>query len=445
MGRRTRRGEGRAVSREPIETRGEAGRGDRPRGGEVASGRSTVFLDGMGVDATCASDLFSSAARRRRAIGSRTAPAREAKMPTERLRGLDDLRVLVVFLVVVLHAALTYMVYAPEWWYVVDPERSLLYTCVVLVVDVPIMLIMFFLAGYFCWPSFERRGIVGFVREKIVHIGIPWVFGVLVLAPPTAYVMYWSRHAPVSLFAFWTGDFWGVAYQQSVYWFLGILFALFLASVVLRLVPWLGRLPRRVAPPPGWLLPAFVGVMIVASLATGATLDFWSHDWVFSYQPARVPLYIGYFLLGIWADRSAWFGEGGWSPRLGRWWAAAFVSGALYLATRMLLPMLLPPWLFTGTSFVLFNLFCFTSVIAAVALFARWRSPAGVIGRSLSRSTYGVYYLHPLVLYPLAYAAVSWPISIHLKMPAITLISWLVCWALTALVLARVPGLKRIF
>src|SRR5512145_1854502 len=114
-------------------------------------------------------------------------------MQPDRHHALDNLRVCVIFLVVLLHAALSYMAYAPEWWYVLDPRRSLFFTGLVLVVDVPIMLIMFFLAGYFTPASLAKRGPQAFLRDKVVRIGLPWLFCSLVLAPPTAYMIYYSR------------------------------------------------------------------------------------------------------------------------------------------------------------------------------------------------------------------------------------------------------------
>ena len=80
-------------------------------------------------------------------------------MPTSnRMVFLDNLRAFVVVLVIVLHGSMSYMAYAPSWWYVLDPQNSLLFTMLVLVVDVPIMPIMFFIAGYFALPSLQKRG-----------------------------------------------------------------------------------------------------------------------------------------------------------------------------------------------------------------------------------------------------------------------------------------------
>ena len=92
---------------------------------------------------------------------------------SNRLYFLDNLRVVAIILVVVLHGSMTYMAYAPTWWYVVDPNNSEIFTQLVLLIDVPIMPILFFLAGYFALPSLQKRGVKLFLKEKFVRIGIP--------------------------------------------------------------------------------------------------------------------------------------------------------------------------------------------------------------------------------------------------------------------------------
>ena len=43
-------------------------------------------------------------------------------MSGRRIIFLDNLKNLVIALVVVFHGAMSYMAYAPEWWYVLDDE-----------------------------------------------------------------------------------------------------------------------------------------------------------------------------------------------------------------------------------------------------------------------------------------------------------------------------------
>jgi hypothetical protein len=56
-----------------------------------------------------------------------------------------------------------------------------------------------------------------------------------------------------------------------------------------------------------------------------------------------------------------------------------------------------------------------------------------------------VYYVHPLILYPLALVFVPLPLSIYLKATGITLLAYLASWGLSAGVLTRLPGLRRMF
>ena len=369
-------------------------------------------------------------------------------MSQSRIFFLDNLRAFVVFLVVVLHGSLTYMAFAPEWWYVLDTENSLFFTAVVLLVDVPIMQALFFIAGYFAYPSLTKRGSGSFIREKAIRLGLPWLFGTLFLAPPTAYMIYFSRGVPISFWEFWTNDFWGPLYQQSVYWFLGILFLLFvllgLAYAGSRRVRSLARRDSR----PTWrLFAAFVILMTAGFLLMNLffPLDTWSHVYIFVFQPLRLTLYAGYFLLGLYGYLHGWLTPGGYKP--GWIWLLWFiVSGLLYLAYRFTIPgpEQTTVILKLGNA-VLFNIFCVSALMAGMAVFERWVNGRGPFWRSQARNSYGIYYVHPLILYPLAYFFVPVTMSIFLKAPVVIGVAWLLSWGVSALVLTRLPGLRRIF
>lgn len=79
-------------------------------------------------------------------------------MSGRRIIFLDNLKTLVIALVVVFHGAMSYMAYAPEWWYVLDDERSLAATVFVVWADVFIMPVMFFISGYFGAASLAGTG-----------------------------------------------------------------------------------------------------------------------------------------------------------------------------------------------------------------------------------------------------------------------------------------------
>ncbi|HYO42199.1 MAG TPA: acyltransferase [Candidatus Limnocylindrales bacterium] len=364
-----------------------------------------------------------------------------------RLVFLDNLRASVILLVIVLHASISYMLYGPPWWYVVDPDQGLEFTALVLLVDVPLMPILFFVAGYLALPSLRRHGTGAFVRGKLVRLGAPWVFGVVVLAPLITYVGYLSRGVPTGYLEFWTGDFWGPMFQQAVYWFLGVLLALFLLlawawEASPRLQGWTPT-PSRPGP---WFFPAFVALSAVGAILFSPVngLDDWvPFGWLFVVQPARLGFYAGYLVLGIVAERRGWLGPGGYQPDPPTWVAGAVATGIAYLAYRLTGSLdTAPERIVAG---LLFSAFCLSALMAGVAGFARWGSWTGRTWRALAANSFGIYYVHPLILYPLAWGLVGVPLPPLAKVVILVVVTACGSLALSALVLRRVPGVRRAF
>src|ERR1035437_4885976 len=121
-----------------------------------------------------------------------------------RLHYLDNVRAFATILVIVLHAAITYMFDPPSWWYVIDSDRSVVFTWLVLLVDVPIIQVLFFVAGYFAVRSLQRRGPRGFIREKVVHLAVPWILGGHLPGPARDLHDVVSRGVPTGYLQFWT-------------------------------------------------------------------------------------------------------------------------------------------------------------------------------------------------------------------------------------------------
>ncbi len=363
-----------------------------------------------------------------------------------RLYFLDNLRAVVILLVIVLHASITYMAYPPSWWYVLDPHQSVLFTMLVLVVDVPIMPAMFFVAGYFALPSLQRHGTRGFLREKTLRVAAPWVLGVVFLAPLVTYMTEVSRHVNIGYLQFLTADFLGPLYEQSVYWFLGVLLALFLVLAwVYEASPRLRASAPRVEPPPTRLLVGFVLATAAgaALLAPAMGLDDWYPLTFLVVQPARVAFYIGYFALGIYAERRGWFGSGGFRPEPGPWGWGCVGAGVAYLAFRMMgTPETVPARVLAA---LLFSAFCFTALMAGLAVFQRVVNGGGRAWHTVAASSYGIYYVHPLILFPLAYVLVGLAAPDVARWTVLIAVTAVVSLAASALLLRRLPGLRAMF
>ncbi|MGJ4941193.1 acyltransferase family protein [Bradyrhizobium sp. HKCCYLS1011] len=117
--------------------------------------------------------------------GARSALKAGAK---ERNGGIDALRAAVTLLVVLHHTAITYGAIG-GWYYKEiapsDTPGSLLLVLFCTVNQAWFMGLFFLLAGYYTPPSFRRHGAAGFVRERLIRLGIPLAVYFFVLSPLT--------------------------------------------------------------------------------------------------------------------------------------------------------------------------------------------------------------------------------------------------------------------
>jgi surface polysaccharide O-acyltransferase-like enzyme len=365
-----------------------------------------------------------------------------------RLHFMDHLRAVVVVMVIVLHTSMTYMTYPPEWWYVIEPRNSLVFTLVVLFLDVPNMQILFFIAGFFGYPSLERYGASRFFRQKLVRIGIPWLVGVVFFAPAVTYLITVTRGIAKPYFEFWFTDFWGGYFQQSVYWFLGILLSLFALMAVLVSSTTRWRHVERQSVQPAW--PLFVNFWAAMTLwffiwSTVMPADSWNNSMkLLVFQPARLLLYVGYFCLGVYADRKGWLRGNGYQPSIHSWLPVALATGFAYLALRL-------SWLWGSGLQLLalqsafFNAFCLSGLMSGLALFQRYFDPPNRLWSSLARNAFAIYYVHPLILYPAAYAALFIEHPIFVEAAFLIGFTTIAAWVLGALILTRWPVLREVF
>jgi peptidoglycan/LPS O-acetylase OafA/YrhL len=378
-----------------------------------------------------------------------TPPAASRPSGTDnRLHFIDHLRAVIIVLVIVLHASMTYMTSPPEWWYVIEPKKSLAFTMLVLLVDVPNMQILFFIAGFFAYSSLERFGASRFFSQKLIRIGLPWLVGVVFLTPPSAYLITVTRGIAKPYLEFWLTDFWGPYFQQSVYWFLGILLLLFalLAVLVNGEARW-QHVERRTAQPTWSLFVKFWAAMALWFFICSVTLP--TDSWIvsmklFVFQPTRLLLYAGYFGLGVYADRTGWLRDNGYRPAIHQWMPIALATGFAYLAFRLSMPGENNLYLLALQA-AMFNAFCLSGLMASLALFYRLFDRPHRLSSSLARNTFGIYYVHPLILYPATYVALFVEIPIFIEAALLIVFTTTVAWAFSALVLTRWPVLRDVF
>ena len=362
-----------------------------------------------------------------------------------RLYFLDNLKWFIIWLMVVFHAAMCYMAYAPEWWYVVDKaDPSFGATAFVCWADVFIMPTMFFVSGYFGLRSLAHYDLGSFWRGKLRRIIGPWLFGAACIAPLVTYITLASRNSPMGFYEFYTTLFWGVFYQQAQYWYLGALTALYvLLMAACQALPSLKE--RREAGVPG--IAFFLGLFAVCAISIGLVSSYMHPDtWkYFAYilvlQPVRIVSYIAVFFAGAWAWKKRWFEAGGYCPSAGRWGLPFLLTGGIYLWQKLFLAAYgLEAWQTVWVGAVMQAAFTCTALFFLLGLFRQCFDSTNGILSELSSTSYAVYYLHMPVLFPVAWAFVGIGMGVGMKYLSVCVLTLGLCFLLGKYVLKRLPS-----
>ena len=154
-----------------------------------------------------------------------------------RINYIDNLRWLTVSLLILYHAAMAYNTWG-EANYIFFEENKL-FAAFISFVSPWFMPVMFLLAGVSARYSMQKRGYKRFIKERFTRLGIPFVFGVLVICPILSYIadvthngysdgffshfgVYFSRFTDLSGY---DGGF-----TLGHFWFLGVLMIISILS-----------------------------------------------------------------------------------------------------------------------------------------------------------------------------------------------------------------------
>lgn len=391
-------------------------------------------------------------------------PARDA--------ALDLTRATLTLLVIAHHAALAYHPYAPPagaftranmiWgaFPVVDAARAPGIDGLVLWNDTFFMAMMFLLAGLFVPSCLRRKGAGTFLRDRGWRLGLPFIVSAAVLAPLAYLPAYLTRAGATGNPGFWQAwlalDHW----PAGPAWFLWVLLAF--SALAAAMHAWAPRALEKLASPGAWGLASPVRTCLVFCAAAAAAYVAatrvvspftWSSWGPFTVQPSRLPLYALYFLLGCALGAGAPTVLGNWmtpaGPLARRWKTWQAVAGVVFVGFVGMLIMALTkmgkgedaPLVYLVTN-VLFATTGVVTTFALLAWFARKERGQSAIAASLTRSAYGMYLVHYVIVTWLQFAllGVGWPGWV--KAVLVTALAIAGSWLATAL-WRRVPGAGR--
>lgn len=377
-----------------------------------------------------------------------------------RYASIDMIRGILIILVILLHAAITYGG-SGDWTYI-DPAPKddlsvILLSLVVVYIQAFSMSLYFFFSGFFLPGSFDKKGVSRFWKDRINRLAIPMLVYTFLLSNIPNYLREVANDGMQI-------SFWEYSWRNMVRdadggptWFL---FALLIFSAgytgyrllkgksdqpeqsILRRIPCLTNI--------GLIGTALVmgGLMFLMAQVLPISESYRAFGW-YSLIFEFFPFYIIFFCAGILAYRNQWFDK--LPKKMLKVWSWASLGLVIFLPVFLIGTGAIETGLdgyITGFNFrcagmCLWMAFSCVAFSVSMTLWLREKVKSGNQLAAISGdNNYAVYLIHPAILVAFCVMIRFWAIHPMLKVLIATLVTTVVCFAL-AEILRKIPGMKK--
>ncbi|RIV37431.1 acyltransferase family protein [Micromonospora radicis] len=402
--------------------------------------------------------------------GPVTAPPSDPPGPRPRrphLHYLDNLRVAMILMVVVHHAA---QPYGPaDWWYFRGDRQHEDLATLSAVGGAFRMSLLFFVAAYLVPRSVDGKGGWAFARGRLARLGVPFLVGSATIIPALMYTYYvqYRGYPPISYGRYyldvflgfgpepagWTGPIWPDL-QFGHLWFIQNLLVFSLLYLACRAFARLaGRWWKR--PAPAWLTRApghrsLLGLTFgLAVIAFLVRVDYPLDEWVplFEFvqaEPARLAQYTAFFAAGVLAYRYDWLGR--LSRRVGYTWLAV---GSLLTAGLFVTGTDTPYFATGGASAasacwtLVETALCVGLSVGLLTLFRDVFTGHHRLSRAMADGSYTIYLIHLPIVVALQFAFAGVDLPVPVLFAAVATLAMVASVAI-AVPLRRLPGLRAV-
>jgi hypothetical protein len=238
-------------------------------------------------------------------------------------------------------------------------------------------------------------------------------------------------------------QFLGVFYQQSNYWYLGVLFAC-LAVYGIFYADYYGTSVKNKTvsrtPVSKLLLLWTVSELTYYVFSLIRPADAWFNlGYVLYFQQARIVGYIGVFSLGIHAWKNRWFTKSGWLPEIVSWGIIAAVSSVSLLLWKFTYAHLLDPITNAVCDAVLYNATALSATFFLCAFFLKMQETFRAAATFFAPHTYGIYWLQQVALMPFLWIIRLFDLPIALKFVISIPFNIAICFVISKYLLKRSP------
>jgi hypothetical protein len=379
------------------------------------------------------------------------------------------LRAFVTVLVLAHHSVLAYHPYAPtppqlltaqprlwEAFPVVDSQHWSGFSLLVGFNDIFFMSLMFLLSGLFVWKSLQRKGGWGFLRDRMVRLGVPFVVAAGLVAPIAYYPAFLQTGATSGIVGFWQQWRSLGNWPAGPAWFIWLLLAFDCVAVLLfALMPKWGEVIGRVSSSAARRPFAFFGLLIAASALAYIPMELifnafaWTAFGPFTFQTSRLLHYFIYFVVGVGIgaygiERGLLAADGKLARRWFAWLPAALLIFAMTIVVvviAMTTHSRVRMWEILGDS--AFAVSCASTSFAFISLFMRFAKTRVKVWDSLTNNAYGMYLIHYPFVSWLQYALLKSQLPAIAKGSLVFLGTLALSWGVIAAI-RRIPAVARV-
>lgn len=359
---------------------------------------------------------------------------------------IDHLRAFITVLVVAHHSTLSYTTFA---WFnkdayitsthpVVDTARWKGLDIFVNFNDIFFMSLMFLISGIFVVSSLQRRSVSTFIRDRFYRLFIPFIIGVTILMLLAYYPAYYLAHGQHDIKGYIVDYFTVEAWPVGPPWFIWVLF---LFNVVFALCYPIIKNGLHV--PKLFLSWYIVTWLLYVPLAVAVNPEAWTGIGPFDFQISRMPLYFGYFMLGVLIGakglNNGSFANGTAFVRMWPFWLFSSLAVFAFLklseapllgmVNRLELSMLQATLIYRS----IWILSCMMSCIACLTIFKSLFYQTNNRWKSLSENAYGIYLVHYIFVVWCQYLLLEFQLPALMKAVITFIVALVVSWWVTAL------------
>jgi len=325
-----------------------------------------------------------------------------------RLYSFDALRAGLTLLVLFHHTALTYRAGGGWFYHEKQPSDSIVSQCLTIFVSVNQTFFMgafFLIAGYFSPAALRRKGSVGFLRDRLIRLGIPLLVFGFILGPLTVSI---AQAAYGHNFLKELMSRWGrAAFCPGPLWFAEALLLFSLAAVVMNKLFF--SEPRASESSECGGKPSYSSIFTVLLFVAGTGITsflirlFWPvGKEVMGMQLGYFASYIVLFVVGYRASDFRLLEFIPMSLSRSLEWISWFTLPLLFILSHGLIDFSGGSnggWNVPSLIYAMWEPFVAVGIIVAMIQFSQCHlNEPSVFMRSLARRSYCIYIIHPVIL-----------------------------------------------